>query len=76
MLNLGPYSAKEFSNIRIHPTIVDRIMEGTAALLAVAAWVCAIWVYLHVDDKVTSNFSLLSAGFSWQSALPGCSMSL
>ena len=62
MLNLGPYSAKEFSNIRIHPTIVDRIMEGTAALLAVAAWVCAIWVYLHVDDKVIANFSLLSAG--------------
>jgi hypothetical protein len=69
MLNLGPYSAKEFSNIRIHPTIVDRIMEGTAALLAVAAWVCAIWVYLHVDDKVTANFSLLSAGLGTFSLL-------
>lgn len=69
MLNLGPYSAKEFSNIRIHPTIVDRIMEGTAALLAVAAWVCAIWVYLHVDDKVIANFSLLSAGLGTFSLL-------
>ena len=69
MLNLGPYSAKEFSNIRIHPTIVDRSMEGTAALLAVAAWVCAIWVYLHVDDKVIANFSLLSAGLGTFSLL-------
>ena len=69
MLNLGPYSAKEFSNIRIHPTIVDRIMEGTAALLSVAAWVCAIWVYLHVDDKVIANFSLLSAGLGTFSLL-------
>ena len=69
MLNLGPDSAKEFSNIRIHPTIVDRIMEGTAALLAVAAWVCAIWVYLHVDDKVIANFSLLSAGLGTFSLL-------
>lgn len=62
MLNLGPYSAKEFSGIRIHPTVVDRMMEGVAALFAVAAWVCAIWVYLHVENKVTANFSLLSAG--------------
>lgn len=69
MLNLGPYSTKEFSNIRVYPTIVDRIMEGTAALLAVAAWVCAIWVYLHVDDKVIANFSLLSAGLGTFSLL-------
>ena len=55
--------------IRDSPTIVDRIMEGTAALLAVAAWVCAIWVYLHVDDKVIANFSLLSAGLGTFSLL-------
>jgi len=69
MLNLGPYSAKEFSGIRVHPTIVDRIMEGVAVLLAVAAWVCAIWVYFHVEDKVTANFSLLSAGLGTFSLL-------
>lgn len=62
MLNLGPYSAKEFSNIRIRPTIVDRILEGIAALLAVVAWVCAVWVYLHVTDKVTANSSFSYAG--------------
>lgn len=48
MLNLGPYSAKEFSNIRIHPTIVDRIMEGTAALLAVAAWGCVQYGFISM----------------------------
>lgn len=69
MLNLGPYSAREFSDIRIHPTAVDRIMEGVAALLAIVAWVCAIWVYLHVDDRVTVNFSLLSAGLGTFSLL-------
>ena len=42
MLNLGPYSTKEFPNIRVYPTIIDRILEGVAVLLAIAAWVCAI----------------------------------
>lgn len=31
--------------------------------------VCAIWVYLHVDDKVIANFSLLSAGLGTFSLL-------
>lgn len=38
MLNLGPYSTKEFPNIRVYPTVIDRILEGVAVLLAVAAW--------------------------------------
>ena len=49
MLNLGPYSTKEFPNIRVYPTIIDRILEGVAVLLAIAAWVCAIWVYIHIE---------------------------
>lgn len=52
MLNLGPYSTKEFPNIRVYPTIIDRILEGVAVLLAIAAWVCAIWVYIHIEDKI------------------------
>ena len=36
MLNLGPYSTKEFPNIRVYPTVIDRILEGVAVLLAVA----------------------------------------
>ena len=62
MLNLGPYSTKEFPNIRVYPTIIDRILEGVAVLLAIAAWVCAIWVYIHIEDKITANFSFMSAG--------------
>ena len=38
MLNLGPYSTKEFPNIRVYPTVIDRILEGVAVLLAVAAY--------------------------------------
>ena len=62
MLNLGPYSTKEFPNIRVYPTVIDRILEGVAVLLAVAAWGCAIWVYTHAEDKIVANFSLLAAG--------------
>ena len=62
MLNLGPYSTKEFPNIRVYPTIIDRILEGVAVLLAIAAWVCAIWVYIHIEDKITANFSFMAAG--------------
>lgn len=62
MLNLGPYSTKEFSNIRVYPTLIDRMLEGVAIVLAIAAWVCAIWVYTHIGDKVTANFSLMTAG--------------
>ena len=63
MLNLGPYSTKEFPNIRVYPTIIDRILEGVAVLLAIAAWVCAIWVYIHIEDKITANFSFMAAVF-------------
>ena len=38
MLNLGPYSTKEFPNIRVYPTVIDRILEGVAVLLAVAVY--------------------------------------
>ncbi len=62
MFNLGPYSTKEFPNIRVYPTIIDRILEGVAVLLAIAAWVCAIWVYIHIEDKITANFSFMAAG--------------
>ena len=55
MLNLGPYSTKEFPNIRVYPTVIDRILEGVAVLLAVAAWGCAIWVYTHAEDKIVKD---------------------
>ena len=47
MLNLGPYSTKEFPNIRVYPTIIDRILEGVAVLLAIAAGCVQYGVYSY-----------------------------
>lgn len=62
MLNLGPYSARNFSGIRIHPTMVDRILEGVALLMLLVAWASAIWVYTHVENPAVANYSFFSAG--------------
>lgn len=32
MINLGPYSGKKCPNVRFQPTVLDRILEGTACL--------------------------------------------
>lgn len=32
MINLGPYSGKNCPNVRFQPTVIDRILEGTACL--------------------------------------------
>ncbi len=33
MINLGPYSGKNCPNVRFHPTVIDRILEGTGLLI-------------------------------------------
>ena len=33
MINLGPYSGKNCPNVRFQPTVIDRILEGTALLI-------------------------------------------
>ena len=33
MINLGPYSGKKCHNVRFQPTVLDRILEGTALLI-------------------------------------------
>ena len=33
MINLGPYSGKNCPNVRFQPTVLDRILEGTALLV-------------------------------------------
>ena len=33
MINLGPYSDKNCPNVRFQPTVIDRILEGTALLI-------------------------------------------
>lgn len=32
-INLGPYSGKNCPNVRFQPTVLDRILEGTALLI-------------------------------------------
>lgn len=64
MLNFGPYYTDEFPGLRVSPTLVDRVLEGIAILLAIAGWVCATWVYLHVADKDVAKSSFLFAGLA------------
>ena len=33
MINLGPYSCNNCPNVRFQPTVLDRILEGTALLI-------------------------------------------
>lgn len=33
MINLGHYSGKNCPNVRFQPTVLDRILEGTALLI-------------------------------------------
>ena len=52
MLNLGFYSAGHIStNVRIYPTIVDRILEATALLFMLVFWGCTLWIYMHVSKE-------------------------
>lgn len=59
MLNLGPYSTNDYPNLRIHPTIVDRVLELAAVLPLIAAWARTIWIYINLVDKSMGNPLLL-----------------
>ncbi len=39
MINLGPYSGKNCPNVRFQPTVLDRILEGTALLIVLVTWI-------------------------------------
>ena len=39
MINLGPYSGKNCPNVRFQPTVIDRILEGTALLIVLVTWI-------------------------------------
>lgn len=51
MLNLGPYSTKEYPNLRIKPTVVDRLLEAMTIVIVVAAWVCLLYVYFNSANR-------------------------
>lgn len=46
MINLGPYSGKKCPNVRFHPTVLDRILEGTALLIVLVTWISILIVLL------------------------------
>ncbi len=45
MINLGPYSGKKCPNVRFQPTVLDRILEGTALLIVLVTWISIYWLY-------------------------------
>ena len=46
-INLGPFSGKNAPEIHYHPSIVDRILEGTAALCLLSGIGIVCWNYFH-----------------------------
>ncbi len=46
MINLGPYSGKNYPNVRFQPTVIDRILEGTALLIVLVTWISILIVLL------------------------------
>lgn len=44
MINLGPYSGKNCPNVRFQPTVLDRILEGTALLIVLVTWISILIV--------------------------------
>lgn len=62
MLNLGVYSAKKYSNIRVQPTVVDRMLEIVVGVLIIVVWGVALWVYFHIGESVNAVHPLKTAG--------------
>ena len=46
MINLSPYSGKNCPNVRFQPTVLDRILEGTALLIVLVTWISILIVLL------------------------------
>ena len=46
MINLGPYSGKNCPDVRFQPTVIDRILEGTALLVVLVTWISIYLVLL------------------------------
>ena len=46
MINLCPYSGKKYPNVRFQPTVLDRILEGTALLIVLVTWISILIVLL------------------------------
>ena len=52
MINLGPYSGKNCPNVRFQPTVLDRILEGTALLIVLVTWISIYWLYTQREGAL------------------------
>ena len=55
MINLGPYSGKNCPNVRFQPTVIDRILEGTALLIVLVTWISIYWLYTQREGPCGSS---------------------
>lgn len=76
MINLGFNSGKGMPNVYVELTIVDRILEGVAVMLATAAWVLALVFYFEHPTLSAKLFispvliTVLLGVFLWASRAP------
>lgn len=72
MINLGPYSGKKCPNVRFQPTVLDRILEGTALLIVLVTWISILivllpFILLFLSIFVVINLPLPTNGYSFSS---------
>lgn len=76
MINLGFRSGKSMPNVYLELTPVDRILEGLAIMLTVAAWVLAIVFYFNLAHPPSQLFispimmTVMVIVFLWASRAP------
>lgn len=59
MINLGPYSGKKCPNVRFQPTVLDRILEGTALLIVLVTWISILIVLFTTYPPFSSLFVVI-----------------
>ena len=60
MINLGPYSGKNCPNVRFQPTVLDRILEGTALLIVLVTWISILIVLFTTYPPFSSLFVVIN----------------
>lgn len=76
MINLGFNSGNGMPNVRLELAPIDRILEGVAALLTIAAWILALVFYFRLSASGPRLFIApcvmvaLTAALIWSSRAP------
>ena len=55
MINLGPFSGSNCPNVRFHPVLIDRILEGVAILLFLTTCGCILWLHIQGGELLIPN---------------------